>query len=364
MEHVENKFRKELIELVRSGMTGTRGSFALSVGKFISKVKHVDLELAKDLSQFISKQAVLRGVEQFSAAPVDADSRMELVERVYPVVVSQEPVLSATIKRDLQNVLREWESVDMLLQEGLAPARMLLFCGAPGVGKTLAAHWLAQELGLPLLTLNLATVMSSFLGKTGNNVRAVFDYAAQTPCVLLLDEFDAIAKRRDDDTDVGELKRLVNVLLQSLDDWPANALLIAATNHGDLLDPAVWRRFDHILNFEKPSAALIVQYLANVSMADSVRTNLGNLLQGESFSSIQQLLQSSRKVALLDQIDQVKAFVRLAVRLRLSKGDMEKPMDGEMLLMYLEGHSLREIGLHFGKSHPTVGKIVKQYLGD
>src|SRR3546814_12962186 len=90
---------------------------------------------------------------------------------------------------------------------------MLLFCGQPGVGKTLAAHWMAQELKLPLLTLNLATVMSSFLGKTGNNVRAVFDHAISRPCVLLLDEFDAIATRRHDDTAVGELKRLVTVLL-------------------------------------------------------------------------------------------------------------------------------------------------------
>src|SRR3546814_15241665 len=79
---------------------------------------------------------------------------------------------------------------------------MLLFCGQPGVGKTLAAHWMAQELKLPLLTLNLATVMSSFLGKTGNNVRAVFEHAISRPCVLLLDEFDALAKRRNDDTDV------------------------------------------------------------------------------------------------------------------------------------------------------------------
>ncbi|MFC0134391.1 AAA family ATPase [Massilia eurypsychrophila] len=364
MELLETKFRKELTELVRSGMTGSRGSFALSVGKFISKVKTVDLELAKELSRFLTNQAILRGNDQFVAAPVDADSRMELVERTYPVVLSQLPVLPEEIKGELDDVLLEWASAEVLLQEGLAPARMLLFCGAPGVGKTLAAHWLAQQLDLPLLTLNLATVMSSFLGKTGNNIRAVFEHAAQAPCVLLLDEFDAIAKRRDDESDVGELKRLVNVLLQSLDEWPVNSLLIAATNHGDLLDPAVWRRFDHVLTFKKPDAALIARYLADVPMTDGARENLARLLQGESFSAIQQLLHAARKAALLGKVDFVQALVRLSVRLRLSRGDMAKPVEGEMLLMYLDGHSLREVGARFGKSHPTVGKIIKQYLGD
>lgn len=364
MECMETIIKKGISDLARSGMTGSRNGFALALGKFISTIKHVDIELARDLSQFISKQAILRSNEQFTALPVDADSRMELVERIYPVVVTQEPILANQCKTELSAILREWASLDVLLQEGLTPARMLLFCGAPGVGKTLVAHWLAQQLNLPLLTLNLATVMSSYLGKTGNNVRAVFDHAAQTPCVLLLDEFDAIAKRRNDDSDVGELKRLVNVLLQLLDEWPTNALLIAATNHGDLLDSAVWRRFDHILHFQKPDPALIVKYLADLPLPDMVRINLGNLLQGESFSAVGQLVQSARKVALLDKIDLAPALVKLAVRLRLGKEEMSKPIEGEMLLMYMEGHSLREVGAQFGKSHPTVGKVIRQYLGD
>lgn len=364
MDHVETKFRKELTDLVRSGMTGSRGMFAISVGKFVSKLKHVDSDLARELSQFITSQSVLRGNEQFAATPVDADTRMELVEKTYPVTIPHKPILPDGIRRELDDVLREWANLDVLLQEGLAPARMLLFCGEPGVGKTLAARWLAQQLDLPLLTLNLATVMSSFLGKTGNNIRAVFDYAAQSPCVLLLDEFDAIAKRRDDESDVGELKRLVNVLLQSLDDWPANALLIAATNHGDLLDPAVWRRFDHVLTFHKPESALIYRFLEEVPMDNKVRTNLAKLLHGESFSAIQQLIQAARKSALLDKSEPVQALVRHAVRLRLSKGGMAKPVEGEILLMYMDGHSQRDVAEQFGKTHPTVGKIVKRYLGD
>lgn len=361
---MENIPRKEIVKVIQTGMSGSKNAFSIAVGRFVAQLKHTDLALAQELSQFIAKESVLRGNQDFVATPVDADSRMALVETVYPVTIEKAPIFATSIQAVLSQVLKEWSHLDTLLTEGLTPARMLLFCGQPGVGKTLAAHWLAQQLDLPLLTLNLATVMSSYLGKTGNNVRAVFDYAVQRPCVLLLDEFDAIAKRRNDDSDVGELKRLVNVLLQALDEWPANSLLIAATNHGDLLDPAVWRRFDHVLNFEKPSVELIRQFLDELPMENKVRANLASLLIGESFSSIQQLIRSSRKMALLDQVDFVHALITNAIHLRAPYGKPLKPNEGEMVLMYLEGKSLREIGSHFGKSHPTVGTVIKRYLGE
>ncbi|TWI69122.1 Homeodomain-like domain-containing protein [Pseudoduganella lurida] len=361
---MENFPRKELVKVVQSGMTGSRSAFALAVGRFATKLKDLDLQLAQEIAQFLSTENVMRGAGDFVPAPVDADSRMELVETVFPVVVPKKPVFNEAVQGVLEDVLREWRSLDLLIQEGLAPARMLLFCGQPGVGKTLAAYWLAQELKLPLLTLNLATVMSSYLGKTGNNVRAVFDHAVSRPCVLLLDEFDAIAKRRDDDSDVGELKRLVNVLLQALDDWPANSLLIAATNHGELLDPAVWRRFDHVIQFEPPSADLIEDYLSDIPMDSEVRQNMAALLQGESFSTIGQLMHASRKIALLEKSDLVPTLVKGAVRLRMSKGAMSKPHEGEMLLMYLAGQSRREIAATLGKTHPTVSRVIKRYLGE
>jgi len=97
--------------------------------------------------------------------------------------------------------------------------------------------------------------MSSFLGKTGSNIRVVLDFARRQPCVLLLDEFDAITKRRDDSAEIGELKRLVTVLIQAIDEWPADGLLVAATNHPELLDPAIWRRFDRVVEFPLPTSS-------------------------------------------------------------------------------------------------------------
>lgn len=308
--------------------------------------------------------SALRGVESFAPAPVDNDSRMQLVEVLYPVILDKTPVLAPKVEALLNACLKEWANIDLLLNAGLAPARMLLFCGLPGTGKTMAAHWLAQELKLPLLTLNLATVMSSYLGKTGNNLKAVFDHANTRPCVLLLDEFDAIAKRRDDGSDVGELKRLVNVLLQALDDWPANSMLVAATNHGELLDPAVWRRFDGIVNFEKPSANLIAEYLQDLSITEIVRLSMAKMLTGESFSAIGALVLSARKRALLEQTELQPQLIKLAVHSAIDRGQMAKPLDGEMLVMYLDGSSRREIAAHFGKTHPTVSSVIKRYLGE
>ena len=139
---------------------------------------------------------------------------------------------------------------------GLSPTRSAIFVGPPGVGKTLTARWLASQLGVPLYVLDLTAVMSSLLGRSGTNLRAALDFAKRSPCVLLLDEIDAIAKRRSDDTDIGELKRLVTVILQEVDEWPATGLLLAATNHAELIDPALWRRFDLVITSKRRKCRL------------------------------------------------------------------------------------------------------------
>jgi len=136
--------------------------------------------------------------------------------------------------------------------------------------------------------------MSSFLGRTGLNIRHVLDFAKGAPCVLLLDEIDAVAKRRDDTSEVGELKRLVTVLLQQLDDWPASALLIAATNHPDLLDPAVWRRFESVIDFGKPTSDDVHQFvtrqLADMDVGEALERALALTLTDRSFSEIEHVM--------------------------------------------------------------------------
>lgn len=172
-------------------------------------------------------------------------------EPAHPLLVLPDDLMDR-----LRQVAAEHRAIDRLASVNLVPTTRLLLTGRPGVGKTLTASWLAAELHRPLARVEPSWVMSSLLGESARNLRQALDWGRRVPCVLLLDEFDAFAKRRDDVTDVGELKRLVNMLLLELDSWPSHSLLVAATNHPQLLDPAMRRRFDMILDLPLPDEML------------------------------------------------------------------------------------------------------------
>ena len=260
------------------------------------------------------------------ALPVDTDSRFQLLREEENPVLSHEPIYSDNVERVLTRLIEEREKLKALTNAGLEPTRSVLFTGPPGVGKTLAARWIARELNRPLLILDLSAVMSSYLGRTGTNLRHVLDYAKSIECVLLIDELDAIAKRRDDAGEIGELKRLVTVLLQQLDDWPSSGLLLAATNHAELLDPAVWRRFEEHIDFDLPNkkaAQAFSEELLNGVLDNSEQWAevLSIALAGESFSDIERKIKSVRRSSALQDGDLVDHLVLLINNNQLSKSD-------------------------------------------
>ena len=253
--------------------------------------------------------------------------------------------------------------MDELHRAGVGVTRSLLLSGPPGVGKTMAARWLAQSLALPLVTLDLSSVVSSYLGSPGRNIKSVLDYAKSGECVLLLDEFDAIAKRRDDDSDIGELKRIVNVVLVELDRWPDTSLLVAATNHPQLLDPAVERRFDRAVELGLPGwveRIAILEYLASGSV-DLDRTLIelvADLTEQMSSSELTRLWALCRRRSILHEVSIGDSLIEEIARMAAVSGAARDKMIAA-LHERLE-LSNRRIAELVGVTHPTVAAALKR----
>ena len=229
------------------------------------------------------------GVSAARTLPVDSDSRFPLIERVRQVV---EPplVLSDQQSATLREFLSVAKSHAQLEAEGVDSAVSLLMYGPPGCGKSRLARHVASELGLDLYVARLDGLVSSYLGSTSKNIRALFDFAASRPCVLFLDEFDAIAKLRGDTQELGELKRVVNSFIQNLDTIGKQSIILAATNHESLLDAAIWRRFTYRLELSHPPAPMRAEmwlaFLKPISFSDRDVALLVDLSDGFSGSDI------------------------------------------------------------------------------
>jgi SpoVK/Ycf46/Vps4 family AAA+-type ATPase len=182
-----------------------------------------------------------------------ARGELDLLQLRDPFIGFDDLLLPEPHRQTLADLQLELRRESYLLRHGIAPRRTVLFTGAPGTGKSATAEALARELDREFAIVNLSTVVSSFLGDTAKNLSSIFEAASFEPWVVLFDEFDAIGKERAERTDHGELKRVVTAFLQQLDNFTGPSVLVAATNHPDLLDLAVWRRFSIVLQFEPPS---------------------------------------------------------------------------------------------------------------
>lgn len=319
----------DFAHLARIALTGRVQDVQLLLHRVIKRHRSAHPELVESLAQLLreapTRASPLRRQSEVPL-PVDSDSRLQLLRVEEHPMIDHSPVFAETLGPRLGQLLNERRNPGALIDAGLQPTKTVLFTGPPGVGKTLAARWLAREIGRPLLILDLAAVMSSYLGRTGGNLRHVLDYAKSIECVLLLDELDAIAKRRDDNSEIGELKRLVTVLIQEIDDWPSSGFLVAATNHPELLDPAIWRRFELVLDFPLPNSDTLSEFIqrslnGRLQNLETWSKVLSRSLIGRSFSDVEKELIAARRSSALSGRALEEALISLLAAPGASKGE-------------------------------------------
>jgi len=258
--------------------------------------------------------------------PVDAESRFPLIERVNLQGLSEPPVI---LSQEQWDTINEFLSIAKSDAQADTTAISLLMCGPPGTGKTRLARFIAQELGLDLYIARLDGLISSFLGSTSKNIRALFEFAAKTPCILFLDEFDAIAKLRGDSHELGELKRVVNSFIQNLDTLGAHSIVVAATNHQELLDSAIWRRFSYRLALGFPSAEqrrlMWAQFFFPLQFTPQETNLLVDLSEGFSGSDIRDVcLRLQRRRITTQRHPEMKEAFQILQNISIGEGEQRR----------------------------------------
>lgn len=304
--------------------------------------------------------------------PVDRETSAALAEIIFPSeVTARAPLFNATVTQAVGTIIDEWANYDALSEIDIAPSKTCLIYGAPGTGKTRLALWIARELDLPVVLVKLDGLVSSFLGTTARNIGNLFTFANRHRCVLLLDEFDAIAKVRDDPQEVGEIKRVVNALLQNLDSRRDVGFTVGITNHPKLLDPAVWRRFEVQLEIPKPDfgmrKAIAAQFMPPITAPDSHLRLIAWFTEGSTGAEIESLVRTYKKAMTvreterLDLLGTLRQFATLnAARVQSERRTLlfEEPanlfraMRDDPIL----GFSMTDIGEIAGRDKSTVSR--------
>ena len=273
----------------------------------------------------LSAQTHLSSTEDFDFAslPLDAEFQLPMVEVTWPQTEKSQVVLTEESKSVIEHLVSSHRAAARLRAVQLDTTLSLLLHGPPGCGKTTTATYIAAQLGLPLVTARADAIISSYLGHTSKNLRQLFDYAASVPCVLFLDELDALGKMRDDAHEIGELKRVVISLLQNIDVLNARrgtegqgrrSVLVAATNHEHLLDPALWRRFTFKARLDappiEPRQEMLEQFLRGWAGSDLIFL-LASLTEGLCGAALKNIADECIRTAILQgqfSIDQSTAL--------------------------------------------------------
>jgi SpoVK/Ycf46/Vps4 family AAA+-type ATPase len=259
---------RQLMALLKSHFQGDDRQFcsvAMQVAAHEARLGHA--KIAEEMRELIDQAKSRSSIEQQRTGPVlitqPKGELANLLSVRYPDVRLASMVLPTKLDARLRRILREHKQQKKIRQHGLRPRRKLLFVGPPGSGKTMTAAALATELRLPLSTILLEGLITKFMGETAAKLKLVFDAMNSTEGVYLFDEFDALGSRRSYLNDVGEIRRVLNSFLQLLEKDDSLGLIVAATNHPELLDRALFRRFDDVIEYALPDKTIAEGIMKN-----------------------------------------------------------------------------------------------------
>lgn len=321
---------RRLVALIKSHLSGDDAQFyAVAMQIAADEARQGHGRLAEELKQIIDDGKANRAAILQQPGPVPmAQPKGELANLLsvqYPDARLADMVLSEDLEARLRRVLLEQRQQRRLRSFGLFPRRKLLLIGPSGSGKTMTASALAGELKLPLFTVVLDGLISKFMGETAAKLRLIFEAMNLTKGVYLFDEFDAIGARRSDPNDVGEVRRILNSFLQFLEQDASQGLIIAATNHGELLDPALFRRFDDVIEYGLPEHEFVRRLLLNrLTLFDTSVLDWSAVFEsaaGLSYAEIARAADEAAKDAVLANVKQISLtslIAALAERKRAS----------------------------------------------
>lgn len=296
----------QLKALVTSHVEGDEDRFySVAMQVAAHEARHGHGKLAEDLRALIDSAKSQRGT--VSPVPINRPrgELASLLDVSYPKARLGEMILGDTLAHQIQRIIREQRHAGQILEHGLSPRRKLLLVGPPGTGKTLTASVLAGELGLPLFQVRLDGLLTKYMGETAAKLRQVFDATSRTRGLYFFDEFDAIGSQRGLANDVGEIRRVLNSFLLMIEQDRSHSLVVAATNHPDILDHALFRRFDDVLHYDLPDKAQISQLLkTRLAEAALKKTRWGTLAAkavGLNYAEITRAANDVLKDALIHQ---------------------------------------------------------------
>ena len=362
----------EVSRIIDGALKGDRAKVVAYAEQLARKLREAGDEKAADrLTQTASQTKTSEVAPNIASAvgtrlPVDTESRFSLADEEWIDRGTAHVVLDSGVQQRVDEFLRFVRAADQLMANRVGISPSMLIYGAPGVGKTELARHIAAQLGLPLITARSDALISSFLGSTAKNLRVLFEHVKSRPCVLFLDELDSVAKLRDDHHELGELKRVVVSLLQNIDALNNETVLLGATNHSHLLDPAVWRRFSYKLELLPPGpetrAKMFGMFLGGFAGDPAALAEYVEISSGATGADLRYVCDTAVREAVLanretvTDTDVLRALVHLRLGVKADFSRDDAPLVKAVRDISPSVFTLKRLAALFGSSEPTLSR--------